>query len=151
MDGELTAIPSSTVEVVGGEGEKPLTQTPDSCREIFDKAFPSYLAMGMTYDEFYREDHTLAIAYRSAYKRKMEQKNQDMWLMGAYVYQAISRVAPLLIPFNQHPKPEPYLDKPFPLFENLDEGSAKSKAVADKGIAYMQAQMIKFNSRFGKE
>ena len=149
MDGELTAIPSSTVEVVGGEGNSP--EAPDSCRKIFDKAFPLYLAMGMTYDEFYRKDHTLVVAYRSAYKRKMEQKNQEMWLMGAYVYQAISRIAPLLIPFNQHPKPEPYLDKPFPLFEESNNENAKSKAVADKGLAYMQAQMIKFNSKFGKE
>ncbi len=151
MDGELTAIPSSTVEVVGGEGDKPRTRTPDSCREIFDKAFPSYLALGMTYDEFYREDHTLVIAYRKAYKQKMEQKNQDYWLMGAYVYQAICRAAPLLIPFNQHPKAEPYLDKPFPTNENSDKTGAGSKAVADKGLAYMQAQMIKFNSKFGKE
>ena len=148
MDGGLTAIPSSTVEADGGTAEVP--RTPDSCREIFDKAFPLYLSMGMTYNEFYREDHTLVIAYREAYKRKREERNQEMWLMGAYVYQAISRVSPLLIPFNKHPKPEPYLDKPFPTYENSDEESAKSKAVADKGLAYMQAQMIKFNKKFGK-
>ena len=152
MDGELTAIPSSTVEVVGGEGEKPLTRTPDSCREIFEKAFPSYLALGMTYDEYYRQDHTLVADYRIAYKRKMEQKNQDMWLQGAYVYEAIRRVAPLLIPFNEHPQEAPYLDKPFPMSgEEDDTQDAKLKAVADKGLAYMQAQMIKFNKKFGKK
>lgn len=150
MDGDITAIPSSTVENVGdGDSDTP---APDSCREIFDKAFPAYLAMGMTYNEFYREDHTLVIAYRKAYKMRLEQQNQDMWQMGLYVYQAVCRAAPLLIPFNNHPKPEPYLDKPFPIFGNKESDvDAESKAVADKGFAYMQAQMMKINKKFGKE
>ena len=149
MDGELTAIPSSTVEVAVGEGSN--TQTYGSYRTIIEDAFPAYLAMGMTYDEYYKKDHTLVIAYRKAYERKQREKNQDYWLMGAYVYQAISRAAPLLIPFNKRPKAEPYLDKPFPLFDDAGSENAKNKAVADKGFAYMQAQMLKINAKFGKE
>lgn len=145
MDGDITAIPSSTVENVGdGDSDTP---APDSCRELFDKVFPSYLAIGMSYDEFYQKDHTLVIAYRKAYKLKMEQQNRDMWLTGAYVYQAICRAAPLLIPFNKHPKSEPYLDKPFPLSGNE---KTETTAVADKGFAYMQAQMMKINRKFGQ-
>ena len=89
-------------------------------------------------------------AYRKAYKAKREQANEDMWLQGAYVYEAISRVAPLLIPFNKHPKPEPYLDKPYPIFEENNGEDVKLKAVADKGQAYMFAQMKAINKRFGK-
>lgn len=147
MDGKLTAIPSSTVEADGGEG---LPETPVSCRKGFDKAFPIYLAMGMSYDEFYCKDHTLVIAYREAYKRKCEEKNRDMWLQGLYVYEAISRVSPLLIPFNKHPKPMPYLDKPFPIMGKENNEEEQQKAVADKGFAYMQAQMMKINAKFGK-
>lgn len=148
MDGELTAIPSSTVGKVGDSDSN--TTIPNTYRDIFDKALPSYLAMGMTYDEFYKKDHTLVISYREAYKRRQEEKNTDMWLQGYYVYEAVARVAPLLIPFNQHPKAEAYLDKPIPLFdkgESIEE--AQAKAVADKGLAYMQAQMAKINKRFG--
>ena len=129
------------------------TQTPDTCREIFDKAFPSYLAMGMTYDEFYNKDHTLTIAYRKAFELKRKQDNEDRWLQGAYVYEAITRVAPLLVPFAKHPKAEPYLDKPYPLYNDnkADENNAESQAVTnDKGYAYMQAAMTKINNRFGK-
>ena len=149
MDGKLTAIPSSTVGTSGGESSD--TDTPDSCREIFDKAFPYYLALGMTYNEFYKQDHTIVIAYRQARKLKREMKNEELWLQGAYVYHAVSRIAPLLIPFNEHPKAEPYLDKPFPLSDEETEADAKSNAVADKGKAYMYAQMLKFNKKFGKE
>lgn len=149
MDDELTAISSSNGMQVGGAVEVP--QTPDSYRELFDKAFPSYLAMGMTYDEFYNKDHTLVIAYRKAFDLKRNEQNQNLWLLGAYVYQAIARVSPLFNPFSKHPKPESYLDKPFPIYEHEEGKNAESKAVADKGLAYMQAQMIKFNKKFGKE
>ena len=101
MDGDITAIPSSNGEVDGGEDS--YTQTPVSCREIFDKAFPDYLVMGMSYDEFYNKDHTLVIAYKRAYKRKREEMNTDMWLQGANVYEAITRVAPIFVPFAKHP------------------------------------------------
>ena len=148
MDGELTAIPSSTVGTVGGGSSD--TSASDSCREIFDKAFPYYLALGMTYDEFYRKDHTLVIAYRRAYEKKIEQDNQNFWLIGAYVYHAICRVAPLLIPFNSHPKVEPYLDRPFPLFDKDNANETQtSEAVIEKGLAYMKSQMAKNNSKFG--
>ena len=148
MDGDITVIPSSNGEADGGEDSD--TQPPVSCREIFDKAFPDYLVMGMSYDEFYNKDHTLVIAYKRAYKRKREEINTDMWLQGAYVYEAITRVAPILVPFAKHPKLEPYLKKPFPLYESEEnEEDAKSKAVADKGLAYMQAQMNAINKKFG--
>ena len=148
MDGELTAIPSSTVRLSGGEGSD--TDTPDSCREIFDKAFPQYLALGMTYDEFYRQDHTLVIAYRKAHELKRKEENENFWLMGAYVYQAICRVSPLLAPFAKSPKAEDYLKEPFPIFgETGTDEEAKAKAVSDKGLAYMFSQMEKINRRFG--
>lgn len=134
---------------VGGVGSA--TETPDTFRKIFDEAFPSYLAMGMTYDEFYNKDHTLTIAYRKAFELKRNEQNQNMWFLGAYVYQAIARVSPLFNPFNKHPKPEDYLDKPFPIYKtDKPDKNAESKAVADdKGMAYMLAQMSKINKKFG--
>ena len=132
-----------------GGGESSDTQPPANNRELFAKIFPYYLALGMSYDDFYNKDHELVIAYRKAEKIKREKENADMWLQGLYVYQAVSRVAPLLIPFNKHPKAEPYLDKPIPLSEK-DKDESK-QAVVDKGIAYMKAKMIEINKKFGKE
>lgn len=134
----------------GGKGEKPTT--PESCREIFDNAFPTYLAMGMTYNEFYRETPSLVIAYRQAYKRKRQEVNENMWLQGAYIYEAFLRVSPLLIPFASNTKEIPYLDKPFELFtDEKSTENADTKAKSDKGFAYMQSMMIKFNSKLSKE
>ena len=151
MDGDITAIPSSNGEADGGEGESHNPETPVSCRSIFDKAFPAYLALGMSYDEFFRKDHTLVVAYREAEKIKVRKQNNDMWLQGLYVYEAVARLTPLMNAFASNPKAEPYLKKPFPLYgdseEDIDE---EQKAVADKGLAYMQAQMMKVNKKFGK-
>lgn len=103
----------------------------------------------MTYDEFYRQDHTLVIAYRKAHELKRKEENENFWLMGAYVYHAICKASPLLAPFAKHPKPEDYLNKPFPLFADETE-NAESKAVENKGMAYMLAQMTKINRKFGQ-
>lgn len=145
MDDKLTAVSSSNGI---GSGESSDTQPATNSRELFAKIFPKYLAMGMSYDEFYDKDHELVIAYRKAYKDKRRQANEDMWRQGVYVYQAIVRAAPLLIPFNKNPKPEPYLDKPIPMFEE-DVENEKDSAVANKGLAYMQAMMISINKKFG--
>lgn len=147
MDGELTAIPSSTVKAQRGEGDTS-PKAPTSSRETFEKVFPVYLAMGMTYEDFYKKDHTLVIAYREAFKLQRIRNNQEQWQLGLYVYQAVSRVAPLLIPFNKNPKPEPYLDKPIPFYES--ENETQNEAVYNKGLAYMQAKMIEINKKFGK-
>jgi len=152
VDDELTAISSSNGMQVGDVGSA--AEPPDICRVMFDKAFPLYLSMGMTYDEFYNKDHTLTIAYRKSYKMKRERVNEDMWLQGAYVYEAIARLTPLFNPFAKHPKPEPYLDKPYPTFKNDkspdSKDNAESNAVNDKGKSYMFAQMMKINSKFGE-
>lgn len=145
MDDKLTAISSSNGI---GSGEGSITQTATNSRKIFADVLPHYLVMGMTSDEFYNQDHELVIAYRKAYKDKRKRDNEDMWRQGLYVYQAISRVAPLLIPFNKNPKPEPYLDKPIPMFEE-DAKQQEESDVENKGIAYMKAKMLEINKKFG--
>ena len=145
MDDKLTAVSSSNCI---GSGEGSNTRSATSSRELFAEVFPAYLAMGMSYNEFYPEDHELVIAYRKAYEKKRRQDNEDMWRQGLYVYQAIARVAPLLIPFNKNPKAEPYLDKPIPMFEK-DARQQEKTAAENKGIAYMKAKMLEINKKFG--
>ncbi|MBR6984163.1 MAG: hypothetical protein IKH75_11690 [Ruminococcus sp.] len=144
MDDKLTAISSSN-GIGGGEGSN--TQTATNSRKIFADVLPHYLAMGMTSDEFYNQDHELVIAYRKGYKLERKQRNEDLWLQALYVYQAVSRVSPLFNPFNKHPKPEPYLNKPFALYD--EDREEEKSAVEDKGIAYMKAKMIEINKKFG--
>lgn len=145
MDDKLTAISSSN-GIGSGEGSN--AQTATNSRKIFSEVLPQYLVMGMTSDEFYNQDHELVIAYRKAYKEKRKRTNEDMWLQGLYMYHAVSRVAPLLVPFAKRPKAEPYLDKPLPFYEESEEEQEET-AVEERAIAYMKAKMLEVNKKFG--
>lgn len=57
---------------------------------MFWKALPSYLAMGMTSEEYWYDTPRLAKAYREAQILKTELMNQEAWLHGMYVYNAVA-------------------------------------------------------------
>ena len=82
--------------------------------EVFDEAFPNYLAMGMTYEQFWEMDSTLVIPYRKAYQIQQEQANHLAWLQGMYIYEALCDVAPVLNAFAKSgTKVRPYSEKPY--------------------------------------
>ena len=47
-----------------------------SVSELYHRVFPEYLAMGMTYDQFWKGDCTLVIPYREAYRIRQEEMNR---------------------------------------------------------------------------
>ena len=58
--------------------------------EILEENFPFYLAIGMSYAEYWEGDPKLTQYYRRAYRIKQEQENNNAWLQGMYVYDAVS-------------------------------------------------------------
>lgn len=57
-------------------------------------------------------------AYRKAQEFKDRRKNQELWLQGMYVYEAICDVSPILHAFaKKGTKPEPYAKEPYPITE----------------------------------
>ena len=93
---------------------------PPTLAEIFTQAFPYYLAMGMTYDEFWHGAPSLVRAYRKAYDMKRHERNYELWLQGRYIFEAL-RCAPLLVGFPEKgykpPSGAGYPDMPYPLSE----------------------------------
>ena len=85
--------------------------------KIFEKHFPYYLSIGMSYDDFWKKDVCLVKAYRKAFelkeKREAEKKRWELWEQGLYVYDAICDVAPVLRAFSKTKKPLPYPSEPF--------------------------------------
>jgi hypothetical protein len=70
------------------------------------------MAIGMTYDEFWNQDPSLAIVYRDAYEVKRRMKEEEMYQQGLYIYHALCAVAPSFAFKPQQPLP--YLERPFP-------------------------------------
>ena len=119
--------------------------------ERFYEQFPYYLAIGMTYEQYWDGDPALAKYYRKADEIKLERANQQMWLQGMYIYEAICDASPILQAFAKRgTKPHPYAEKPYALTEKQRERNAeeKEKAVAEKGKRFMEAFMKLNNSKF---
>ena len=93
---------------------------PPTLAEMFTEVFPYYLHMGMTYEEFWYGPPSLVRAYRKAYDMERHRRNEEMWMQGRYIFEAL-RCAPLLVGFPEKgykPSGDGYPDRPYPLSEN---------------------------------
>ena len=119
--------------------------------ERFNEQFPYYLSIGMTPEQYWDGDPELAKFYRKAEEMRLERRNQELWLQGMYIYEAICDASPILHAFaKKGTKPHPYVDKPYALTEKRRKQDAedKNKAVFDKGKQFMEAFMTSFNNKF---
>lgn len=64
-------------------------QKPKKHSEIFDECFPFYLSIGMSSAEYWDGDPLLPRYFRRAFKMKQERENEQAWLNGLYVYDAM--------------------------------------------------------------
>ena len=102
--------------------------------EIFSRLCPYYMSIGMTYDEFYNQDVCMVKAYRKAAELRDKRQNQELWLQGMYVYEALCDASPLFR-FSMKKgtiKPEPYVKEPYPItaaeVREREEREARKKA-----------------------
>jgi hypothetical protein len=119
--------------------------------EIFEKKFPYYLSIGMTEEQYWDKDCCLVKFYREAEELRRERVNQEMWLQGMYIYDAISRLSPILRPFGKKgTKAKPYVEEAYPINKRTmeDAQTKKEMAKSQKGMRYMQAYMVANNKRF---
>jgi hypothetical protein len=147
LDSQLVSGSLSANEGSGRESPLPfLTYT-----EQFNEQFPYYLAIGMTPEQYWEGDPTLAKYYRKAEEIRVEKRNQEMWLQGMYIYEAICDASPILHAFAKRgTKPHPYTEKPYVIndTQRKREDKSKEKAVFDKGKKMMEAFMKATNNKF---
>lgn len=99
-----------------------------SYTEIFEQECPFYMSIGMSYDEFWYGDCWVASYYRKAWKLKKEQLNEQFWLQGVYIYEALVDVAPILHAFTKNgTKPLPFPEKPYDLYKDSKQSKKKKK------------------------
>jgi len=138
------------------ESEPSDDSEPKSLAEIFTDAFPYYLAMGMTYDEFWRGSPSLVRAYRKASEIKRANRNWEMWQQGRYIFEAV-RCAPLLVGFPDKgykaPSGAGYPEMPYPLTEQ----EAKEREIMRENentkrfIAQLEAESKRNKEKMKKE
>lgn len=109
----------------------------------------------MTAEQYWDEDCLSVKYYREAEEIRKERMNQELWLQGRYVYDAISCLSPVLHAFaKKGTKAKSYLDEPYPITKQTqkEEVAKKEKANSQKGLRYMQQLMAQSEIYFeGKE
>lgn len=162
MDSELEqrgrGLNASSESYFDDDGEGRLSKKanrPKTYTAFFENIFPQYLAIGMSYNEFWFCDCTLVKAYREAHRLRLEQENLNAWLHGLYVYEAFATIAPVLkSPFNKVRKINPYTEKPHELNtkRNMTEKEKVAKREKDDEAFFdlMNAWMTRVNESVAK-
>lgn len=143
MESELVTSSDSNN---GGEDNSP----PIRYTDFFEQVCPFYLSIGMTWEQFWDGDNTMVKYYRKADKIRVENRNTEMWIQGAYIYKVLEAFAPILPAFpKKNARVGDYLPEPIPLTEQdaKNKEDRKAKAESDKGITAMTALMEKVNAK----
>ena len=139
---------TSSESVTGDGSTVPFSK---SYTQTFYEVFPFYLSVGMTPEQYWDGDPTLARYYRKAEEMRQKRKNEELWLQGMYIYEALCDVAPVFHAFAKRgTKPTPYSDHPYSLTnkEREAEKELKAKREREKAKQYMLGKMAKINKRF---
>lgn len=107
----------------------------------------------MTYDQFWNDDPELTVYYRRSAEIKAERTNQELWLQGMYVYDALCCASPIFRSFaKKGTKPAPYPDAPYAMNakQQEKEEEVRQKRIYDKGKARMSAFMERVNAKFAQ-
>ena len=124
---------------------------------MFDEAFPFYLSIGMTYEQYWDGDSWLVKDYRKAFELRREEANWRAWLQGMYIYEAIADIAPILHPFaKKGTRARKYADKPYEFKKpekksTVPDQDKEAKAKSDKIMAKMIAAMNQSNAEQAKK
>ena len=147
MDGKLV---SGSLSVDEG-GERNVRSPFLTYTEQFQEVFPYYLSIGMTAEQFWDDDSTLVKYYRKADELRNERMNQELWLQGMYIYEALCDVSPIFHAMaKKGTKPHPYPDKPYSITEKQRkrELEERERNVANKGKRMMEMFMRQSNRQF---
>ena len=123
---------------------------PTSYTEIFERVFPYYLAIGMSYELFWLEDPKLAIAYRRAEELRKKRLNETLWLAGIYTAEALaSTVGNMFSKGAKHQYPsEP---KPITMSEIEERKEREAKERMERIKATFTARALGLNAKKGEQ
>ena len=139
-------------ESVEGDGQS--VPFSNSYTTKFYEVFPYYLSIGMSPEQYWDGDPTLAKYYRQADEIKRTRRNQELWLQGMYIYEALCDVSPVLNAFaKKGTKPNPYTGHPYPLSaKDRDvEKKLQEQREREKARRYMESKMASLNKRFNSK
>lgn len=109
---------------------------------MLDRVCAYYMAIGVSFDEFWNGDYT-QLKYRIEANRLMlEERNREMWIQGMYVYDAVTTA---MYNANRGKKPQKeYMDKPIRITKPSEE---EKEAEAQKILEQFKASLTAMTGR----
>ena len=116
----------------------------------FDELCGYYLSVGMSFEDYWDGDNTMVRYYRRKDEFERDRRNFDLWLQGAYIYEALLCVCPAYDSFSKHRTPQPYREQPLPLNEKqvVQQQEEKERKLMEANREAMEEAMIRVNKRF---
>lgn len=113
--------------------------------------FPYYLTYGMTYEQYWFGDPTLVIAYREAHKLSNEQKNQEMWVQGYYVFTAFQTALSNIHLDGKRHTMNQYMESPLELYKPKKTKEQEAEEAKQKVIATFNNIKRAWDEKRGKK
>jgi hypothetical protein len=129
-----------------GDGE--ITSPNTTFTDFFEEVFPAYLAIGMTWTQFWIDEPELAIAYRKADAIRKRRINEELWLEGMYMAEALrATVGNMFSKGQKHQYPA----EPFPITadEQRERREREEKARMERMKAAFIAKSLQVNTKLG--
>ena len=102
--------------------------------------------MGMNYDQFWIDDPTLVIAYRKAESIRKRRTNEELWLSGIYMTEALTATVGNM--FSKGAKHQyPTEPKPFTLEEIEERKERERKRKQEELKARFMARALSLNAQ----
>lgn len=96
--------------------------------KTFEEACPYYLSIGMTPEQYWYGEPSLAVWFRESFRIRKERRNEELWLQGMYFYEALCDASPLMRAFaKKGTKAVPYAKEPFDLGLSCSKEDKKRK------------------------
>lgn len=115
--------------------------------EYAEEQCPYYMVMGVSPEQYWNGDYSLLKYYRKAFEAKRELDNENAWIQGMYVFEAVeSAIAHTMLGKRKIKYPE----EPYLLNTEISERRKEAKREEDelKSRDYMMTFMQEFNKRF---
>ena len=97
----------------------------------------------MTTEEYWEGDPYLVRSFYEAHKRKIEMRNQELWLQGLYNFKALETALANAFSKRAHK----YVEKPFDLFKTEEQETEENvQKERDKAITAFKAMRKKWES-----
>ena len=142
---------SDSLSVMEGSEDNKTRSSFSTYTEQFYEALPYYLSIGMTYEQYWNGDPMLVKYYRQADEMRNDRRNQELWLQGMYIYEALCDVAPIFQAMGKKgTKAHPYPERPYPLTEKQRKRDAeeKERLNALKAKRFMESLMVSHNAKY---